>query len=113
MGEESGPIRPDVFAELARSSRGRTSNCGACQVLCSVLSFFFFHRGVTKMPLRKTNRGCHICFYARLVTVWRDLGRTVTLTCLRRADKEEVPTAEAWERLRMSVGRRECLKVWT
>lgn len=51
--------------------------------------------------MRKTNGGCHIGFYTRLVTVWRDLG------------KEEVPTVEAWKWLRMTVGRRECLKVWT
>lgn len=115
MGEESGPIRPDVIGELARCSRGRTSNCGTCQVLCSVFvvflsqRFVFPERGVTKTPMRKTKGGRHICFYTG------QSGETwpVTSTCLRRAGKEEDPTVEAWEWWRMSVGRKECLKVWT
>lgn len=66
-----------------------------CFVVILSLRFVFPERAVTKTPMRKTNGGCHIGFYTRLVTVWRDLG------------KEEVPTVEAWKWLRMTVGRRE------
>lgn len=54
----------------------------------------FPERRVTKTPMRKTNGGCRIGFYPRLVTVWRDSG------------KEEVPTVkedDCWTE-RMSEG---------